>query len=60
MTNDEYAEMFRKREALGNDWSVLLEEIIDDLIESGNGLDDLTETTERAFRLRDILNREMR
>lgn len=60
MTNDEYSEMLRKREALGDDWSVLLEEIIDDLIESGNGLDDLSETTERAFRLRDILNREMR
>ena len=58
MIDKEYQEILKKREALGDNWRTLLEEIIDDLIESDNGYDDLYTTTERAFRLRDLLNKE--
>lgn len=60
MTNEEYAESERRIAALGDNWRILLEEIIDDLIESGNGFENLSETTDRAFRLRDLLNKELR
>lgn len=55
MTDHEYQTILEKRKALGDDWRTVLEEILDDLIEWSNGDVDLYETTERAFRLRDLL-----
>ena len=59
MLQTEYDEILRKRALLGDSWAVLLEEIIDELIESGNGFDDLGLTTDKAFRLRDLLESEI-
>ncbi|GAK03287.1 hypothetical protein JCM19037_1600 [Geomicrobium sp. JCM 19037] len=40
-----------------NDWSIVLESMIDDLIESSNGFDDMSATTDKAFHLRYLLDR---
>ena len=58
MLQSEYDELLRGRALLGDNWAVLLEEIIDELIESSNGWDDLGLTTDKAFRLRDLLEVE--